>query len=608
MLNILGFKFEEEEENNLKQRESLKKLIYQLPSRYDLLIESFYDKKRLIVKSQSEGDFFKLDLFEKEIKRYDQRTNWYDNIYYKRRENTIFKDKYNILIGGEDELSSIIGISYTMYCIKFILLNKNYGEKLTKKDKRQFYKILIGNIFNINMDIFDDNNISKIENYIIIQYKSIYYKFFLVSNFLEIYKSLKEILKLKSNLNNENYIGYLSQISDWYNGKELFSNFITINENNDQFIKSLQNSLCIINIMDCNIEDNNIKQMCFNNIYCDKIFNTKIFKNGDLVIDVENFIDYECINEIALLYKEVTKFFYIQIFNIKPTGMEFDNKFLLLMNSVMKNLKMKENKNNSFEIIKYHIDNKLLSYYNLHIESYKILYSKTSFYSFEYKININKLSSKLIDHESFFTLSVLSALYKYMGELEPAIQKVSTRGFKNGGSEYLRLNSKKVHSFILSMNLDNIPRELKIKLGYDAMKEYCTEKQRVKDGYSIISLLKIYEYFDIIYQTENKTIYGNIVYQSESHQNKKLLYDYIEKNLLTLNIFQINNNIKMVTTFPENDEGIGISIFIDKQKVKFLISTYFFNYTFLKKLGECIQETLFEMGDLFIQKVKYTKF
>ena len=88
-------------------------------------------------------------------------------------------------------------------------------------------------------------------------------------------------------------------------------------------------------------------------------------------------------------------------------------------------------------------------------------------------------------------MAVNAALYRYTNDLQVIVQEVSTRRFLKGGTELMFINNSLSNSFSLAMSLDNIPQELKIKLGYDTIKELKKFKNLSEKGMSIETRMRV---------------------------------------------------------------------------------------------------------------------
>lgn len=622
--NIVGFKAEEDSDpyKNVSLRPSLYSSLININSRYNELMESFYDKKNLVIKSEKESfNFFNISNTAKYITERETLNNWADfGVEPRKQVAPFYFNRYFSLISKSNKNLSCLALIYSFLAIKYNIEDSKF-ENLTRLCTNQ-YNLLIkglvkGKAYKKNyttIDELEDNNllISNYLNqeYVIITYNWMYWKLDISDNYIELMNEINMIIR-DTDQENENYfLGYLTTSPEWKS--RLVGDFSKISKSNSKVVQYLNNCILLVKLVGRKTSDFSkhelINECWFGNIsFTDKLACCSVFIDGAICFNLETCLDSEIIKEISKLHNNMAKYFDSLLKNEKVNQHELDSQFVSSTTYMMKKLKNRSSVPHKFapKRLIYDLTDELKN----DIKELKVNYYKAinGINSVE---NISSYGSsililKSINSEAFMQVSILAATYRYIGELMPINQRVSTRNFKNGGVESMKLNNKKSNSFALAMSLDNIPRELRIKLGYDSMREFLKSKDEIKGGSSLHTLVKT---FLNLYQKKMLLEPSSIDQRIISFINENSLFNYIEKIFATSDVQQVNDEIMVMGFPPECTEGIGISFLIYRDKCKINLSSSFYSRSFLKKLSDTILEVLAEMSDLFVRKSKAIKF
>lgn len=396
-------------------------------------------------------------------------------------------------------------------------------------------------------------------------------------------------------------------------------------------------------------KNNNISSNWFSNYaYINKLSVVTVFRDGSICFNTEKCIDSSCAYEISNLHNTIIKYFtYLTSslnnvdivskysYNKHFKQLDFDSTFLESINKMLKKMykntkkininnicskmnmyNLVENKqttNNEAEYTDvYYTPLKLITYNlsdnlkNIAIKEYKNkdthLFNNVNIVKLcVYKFGNTILKSKLLNPEAFLQMVIISALYRYNGELVSFCERVSTRNLLNGGIEFLRINNKISNSFALSMTLENIPYELKIKLGDDAMNEYIKAKILVKNGLSLKSMTNVINKCRFKKFITNKSnfnldndklsfdkaiTYPKTIYNNNNNINKNMYINNNSDNLdksSKINIDLENKNFDFKSNKDNKEQSNLNSInYYDMSKeekaIDYMINNYMFNF------------------------------
>lgn len=498
------------------------------------------------------------------------------------------------------------------------------------------------------------------EEFIMVLYKNTYWRIVITPNPKELASQIEYIVNTNINTFNQEFIGILTYSSDFTTkyGVE----FVKLSQNNLKLITKLENCLLLVKIEQFKTSDylkkSDLLQECWfgNKAYFNKVCNFTIFADGYISINLEKTIDREIPKEIsrytALIYKYVN---YI-ILNKPISQLEFDSNFIIVMNSFFKDL------NNKFESklvktiprqMKFEINHYFKELIFDIVEEQKSNSQKINLVISQQKNYFSKMVlGSYLDLEFYIQIAVNAALYRYTRDLQVVVSEVSTRDFLHGGSELMRINTKNSNAYALAMSLEYIPRELKVKLGYDSIKELKKYKKLTKEGYSvdtrmraILNSLSINSTINTntsINNKDNKTntspnnitednqvknidfynriknkikLQNNNINSQKAFNNNVLkvisnnkMFKFFNRKFATSNYHGNKEDTRLTVSPPFDVRGIGITTIVNKDYIEFIFCSYNFEKYFLKRLSECLEEILIEMKDLYIQKSRKTKF
>jgi len=306
--------------------------------------------------------------------------------------------------------------------------------------------------------------------------------------------------------------------------------------------------------------------------------------------------DNNNVNELFKINQAFDKINYFENFNYKPVRLHYELTDII-----------KSEINNTSKNFRLEIESKI----NTEMFIFKD-FGKTLF------------ERKGVDMISFIQLAILSAHYRTYGKIVASRQFVCGRNFLFGIVEYVRTTVKESVNFIVSLNELRIPRDLKIKLGQDFFKENKKNINDVLNGKSIdvhfagLNFIKNKNENPIPKKTEighsnddsnqKKTIAGkedeenNEDYIKEKSTIKKILNDEVFKKAsdFTIETYPITNeHVKMcVQGYINEIDGLSVTYITRKDHIQF----NFVSANDLKKYIQSIEEILYEMKDLFLEK------
>jgi len=197
------------------------------------------------------------------------------------------------------------------------------------------------------------------------------------------------------------------------------------------------------------------------------------------------------------------------------------------------------------------------------------------------------LQRKGLSINGFIQIAIISAYYRVSGLIVPSMQYVSGRNFIYGISEILRTTTKESANFAIALSEMKVPRDLKVKLGYDSLKTYNSNLNEVINGKSIdVHFTGI---ISVLNEDENKP---------ELFQNK--IFDDSIKWVIETYPFN-NDFIKTAGISPTYKDGISICFIVRKDHIQFNFF-YYDNDKIIKIFTQHLIDVLREMKDLFIEK------
>jgi hypothetical protein len=544
-LSLLKIKADEESENNyLLKREPLYKCLTDLKSDFFNSLVCFYDKKEEIMVAEKELPvIFGKQVLNSSVNQREGLINWGDFGFPSRnKECPEFYNRYFCLLNNnmENHKNAVTTLAYSILVVKYLVENGNFIY-VSKKCTYQYLQILKGlinssvslkyknyystnqrevstkinttttlnnsntnnnNVNNANNEIQDSNDlIMKFQNdeFIIILHKNNYWKVIITPNPNDFTTQIDYIINSKLEFTENNaFLGNLTYSPKF--DSELSLNLVKLSPNNLKTITKLENCIALIKLNNKKTTDysqQNLINECWfgNRAYANKIANFTVFKDGFISINLEKGVDRKIPHELSKHFFIVEKFLNCMISNKPFSNLEFDSNYLISMNAFFKDLKLKFS-SKSFKktpkTLAIVLNDELKSFISKdylvaqnNLRKVNIVFSKE-------KNDLNKLSfSKSLDPEFYLLIAINAAMYRYTRDLQVAVSEVSTRDFFNGGSELMRVNTKSSNSFALAMSLEYIPRELKIKLGYDAIKELFKLKISTKKGGSLDTRLNV---------------------------------------------------------------------------------------------------------------------
>ena len=636
MYSILGNQNDEEDKKKIK-RPSAYSSFQSLKTDYISLMESFYDKKEYIIKAEKEmNEFFSFNNIYSAVLDKKNDDNWgefgfadrnFDCPQFYNRYFSMPTVKFN---SGKQALSTL---SYGFMSIKFLIESERLSF-ITKKCDFQYLlllKGLIGDSLVKNKEKIDEDVTSLLksrflsEEFIVVLYKNDYWKVNLTKDPKDFLFQIEFIFNQNLVEEKEQLFGFLTFSSDY---KEYVSEFISLNQKNVKLINRLESCLLLIHLHHQNYanKDELINKIWLEgNAYFLKVMVLDVFPDGSFSFNLEKGIDRTIIPETIRYLSLVNKYLDYQLkANLKQ---DFDSSFLATITSFFKFLKSNTKDQSKFpKQIEYVLNSKLKKKIILIQESLNKSYHYINKVSIKVK-NKLKFNTNILIPEFFLQMAVNAALYRYTNDLQVIVQEVSTRRFLKGGTELMFINNSLSNSFSLAMSLDNIPQELKIKLGYDTIKELKKFKNLSENGMSIETRMRVITKWLLNKQKkpgleENYFTFENfkssIDYMKKNadlNKNKTskvtknfTMVKFLERKFCCSNYYSYEDGILLANSPPYDNKGIGISIIHSKDYFEFLFTSYKFEKYFLKKLAEHVEEIIFEMNLLFVEKTKKIKF
>ncbi len=499
--------------------------------------------------------------------------NYLLNIYLSRRDPIPFKNNYYILFDFKfkDQTEAVGKLLICSLILKKQDISNNTNlNNLTKQfNNKCFYQIMsIFNSYRLPLLNKDELKIYSTESdYAVILYKNVFWLIEVTMDYDKICEAVNYILSMDLSDSEENFIGILSSNSrnQWASTREKFSS----EEQNQQFLYYLERSFLLVTLNNKASTDYILKEInstCWHNKgknnFFDKLVTFHILKDGFVSVSSQKDI-------------------------INPTILYDYAKLILLMTQKQFTLKMNDTnyfENFSYKPIKlnYVIDQDIRQKIT---ESYLNLKTLNADFNCDFAI-FNDYGKELIDlkgipPEAFIGLAIISAYYQTFKKIVPCRQYICGRNFAYGLIEWIRMTTKEAANFSVTINEMKIPRDLKIKLGLDAFKQYKIVSQEALNGRSI------------------DTHFAGL--KSVTGKNVEFFCDEMFKksSQFIIDIHSISYDfVKLSSHPPPNQEGISITYLIRKDHIQFTGSAFHD----LQKYFQSLVEILREMKDLFIEK------
>jgi carnitine O-acetyltransferase len=188
----------------------------------------------------------------------------------------------------------------------------------------------------------------------------------------------------------------------------------------------------------------------------------------------------------------------------------------------------------------------------------------------------------------FIQLALLAAYYRMTLAIVPSRQYVNCRFFQNGSMEFLRTTTKETANFCVALNEMKVPRDLKLRLGYDAFKAYNNNLEDIKQGKSVdvhlTGLNTVLKEGEKVKVFEDKMFLDSVKWKIETYP------------------FQ-NDFILNASVLPQFRDCISVCFIVRKDQIQFNFIYYKDDLKLdLTEYMSVLQNVLKEMKDLFIEK------
>lgn len=423
-------------------------------------------------------------------------------------------------------------------------------------------------------------------NNIIVIYNNNFWVLEETTDYDEICEQLIYITTYDVRVTDENFIGMLTT-GERNKYAIVKDKFLNLSKKNKDFMQYIQESMLVLSLENISSTDMNlidINNLCWYSNGCnrfyDKLFQFVILKDGLVSMNVKKgFIDISvCIEFSKLIY-------------------EWTSKNEVFMNNILKDKKKKENsindnfKKNYFEnfsnkphMLGYDINSEIKDSIKEFSQGFIKIKEKikTEFLFFnDYGKEV--LQQKGLNPISFIQTAVLAAYYRVYGEIVASREFTCGRNFAHGVSEWIRTTTQEAINFSIALSEIKVPRDLKVKLGFDAFKAYKQNTLDINHGKSIdLHLLSL---ASVTKSDEKIPFFEDFMYKKSSNW--------------IIDFYPVTSNlIKLCAYAPPNSEGIGLTYLIRKDQIQFVGTSY----NSLGKFFEALIEVMKEMRDLFIEK------
>jgi carnitine O-acetyltransferase len=509
--------------------------------------------------------------------------NYLLNIYLSRRDPIPFKNNYYILFDFKfkDQVEAVGKLIICSFILKKLLKditsNNNFTQVLKQFNNKCFYQMMtVFNSYRLPVTNKDELKLFSMESdYVVILYKNVFWLIEVTMDYDKICDAVNYIISMDLSESAENFVGILSSNSRnyWAIARD---KFLSVSSLNQEFLFYLERSFLLITMndkasTDCIIKE--INSMCWHNMgqnnFFDKLVTFHIMKDGLVSVNGQKDIinptiiyDYA---KLILLWTQKEKQYTRKIIKMNDT-----NYF----------------ENFSFKPIKlnYLVDEDI---------KHKIAESYTNFNTIITDFNcdfaiFNEYGKELLDlkglsPEAFIGLAIIAAYYQTFKKVVPCRQFICGRNFAYGLIEWIRMTTKEAANFSVIVNEMKIPRDLKIKLGLDAFKQYKSSSIEALNGKSIDT------HFAGLKSVKNAEDHIQFFNDEMFKKSSQFIIDIHPVSF---------DYVKLSSHPPYNPEGISITYMIRKDHIQFTGTAYHD----LQKYFQSLMEILREMKDLFIEK------
>ena len=566
---------------NISKKSKLKKRV--LPSLQDTYKSYLKFLKPYTERKQEQKDsdkFFQvllknpgIDLQNKLLEKNNICNRWLFEIFL----DTYMKDRYPYLknyyilfdLGFIDQIEAVAKIILCSIILKTFMKSDKINQLTTKCPYQ--YNLLFYTCRTPKLNGKDELITYELKDnkYIIIIYNNVFWLIEADLDYEHLCEQINYIISMNLSSKTEEYIGILTSDNrnDWFRFRKIF---INVSNNNKDFLYYVEKCMIIFSLEDCKLDNiGKINNLCLSaelsNKYFDRIIQIIVFKDGYVAMNADRIIDISILVEFGKFIRHFT--INTDLVSEKPVMNYFENfsnKPVKLNYDLNEEIKLKILQTYSKKIIE--------------LENNYLIFS-------EYGKVV--LQRKGLPINGFIQLAIISAYYRVSGSIVPTMQYVSGRNFLYGTSEILRTTTKESANFAIALSEMKVPRDLKIKLGYDCLKTYNSNYNDVNNGKSIDVHFK--GLLSVINDDENKP---------ELFKSK--LFE--DSTKWVIETYPFNNDfIKSAGIRPSYKDGISICFIVRKDHIQFNFFHYGNNKT-IEILNQNLIDVLREMKDLFIEK------